>query len=126
VRLVFRDFPLPFHDKAQMASEAAQCAHAQGQFWAYHDKLFANQGALAPDNLKQYAVDLGLDATRFNACLDGRQTKGDVDQDHAEGGKMGVQGTPGFFVNGRFLSGAQPFEAFAAIIDEELQLQSAK
>jgi len=126
VRLVFRDFPLPFHDKAKPAAEAALCAHEQGQFWNYHDKLFGNQSALAPENLKQYAVDLGLDAGRFNACLDGGQFRATVEGNHRDGAALGVQGTPAFFVNGRFLNGAQPFEAFAAIIDEELQLKGLR
>ena len=124
IRLVFRDFPLPFHDNAHIASEAAQCAHEQGKFWDYHDKLFENQRALEPDNLKQYAADLELDTTAFNTCLDSREFKADVEQDHQDGQQYGVSGTPAFFINGRFISGAQPFEAFARIIDEELELAS--
>jgi protein-disulfide isomerase len=120
VRIVFRDFPLPFHQNAQIAAEAAQCAHEQGKFWEYHDKAFANQQALAADNLKQYAVDLGLDATKFNACLDESRFKQAVTTDHTGGQAVGVSGTPAFFINGRFLSGAQPYEAFSAIIEEEL------
>jgi len=122
VQVVFKDFPLPMHRQAQVASEAAQCAHAQGRFWDYHDKLFENQRALAPDNLKQYAADLGLDTTAFDVCLDSREFKADVEQDHQDGQEYGVTGTPAFFINGRFISGAQPFEAFARIIDEELEL----
>lgn len=122
VRIAFRDFPLPFHDKAEGAAEAAQCANAQGKFWPYHDKLFGNQGALAPENLKQYAADLGLDAAKFNDCLDKGEFKAAVLKNHQDGESMGVGGTPAFFVNGRFVSGAQPYEAFAAMVDEELQM----
>ena len=118
---MFRDFPLGFHDRAQAAAEAAQCAHAQGKFWEYHDKLFENQGALQNENLKQYADDLGLDADDFGECLGSERFREDVTQDLREGSTYGVRGTPAFFVNGRFLSGNQPFDAFAKIIDEELE-----
>jgi protein-disulfide isomerase len=121
VRIVFKDFPLSIHPQAQAAAEAAQCALEQGKFWEYHDKLFANQRALGPDNLKQYAADLALDATAFNACLDSGRHKDGVLQDMADGQRWGVTGTPALFVNGRFFSGAQPFEAFRDVIDEELR-----
>jgi len=121
VQFVFRDFPLAFHDRAQAAAEAAQCAHAQGKFWEYHDKLFENQSALQTEDLKQYAAGLGLDADDFGECLDSRRFRDDVGQDQREGSTFGVRGTPAFFVNGRFLSGNQPFAAFAKIIDEELE-----
>ena len=110
------------HDKAHLAAQAANCAHDQGKFWVYHDKLFENQRALAQDQLKQYAAELGLDVDGFNACLDSGQFASAVDQDAAEGQVIGVRGTPAFFINGRFLSGAQPFEAFQEIIDAELTL----
>jgi protein-disulfide isomerase len=98
------------------------CANDQGKFWEYHDKLFENQRALQADQLKQYAADLGLDADSFNSCFDSGKFKSAVTEDYLEGQQLGVTGTPAFFINGRFLSGAQPFEAFQAIIDEELQL----
>ena len=120
---MFRDFPLGFHNRARPAAEAAQCAHAQGKFWEYHDKLFENQKALQDENLQQYAADLGLDVDSFKTCLDSGQFRNDVAKDTVEGSQYGVKGTPAFFVNGRFLSGVQPFEAFARIIDEELKSQ---
>jgi protein-disulfide isomerase len=126
VQILFRDFPLPFHNRAQAAAEAAQCAHEQGKFWEYHDLLFSKQNALEAEQLKQYAAELGLDATRFGACLDQGSFAQAVKDDHSQGGKLGVSGTPAFFINGRFLSGAQPYEAFARIIDEELELQAAR
>ena len=121
VRLVYRDFPLPNHPNAQPAAEAALCAHEQGEFWRYHDKVFDNQRTLSADHLKQFALDLGLDATRFNECFDSGRFRKDVQEGYREGGKLGVSATPTFFINGRFLSGAQPFEAFRSIIDEELE-----
>jgi protein-disulfide isomerase len=121
VQLVFRDFPLSFHARAHAAAEAAQCAHSQGKFWEYHDALFANQKQLADEDLKRHAADLGLDVDDFNACLETGRFRNDVAEDFQEGQRFGVRGTPAFFVNGRFLSGNQPYEAFAAIIDEELE-----
>jgi protein-disulfide isomerase len=117
---VFRDFPLPFHNNAQIAAEAGNCAHEQGKFWEYHDVLFQNQQALGAAQLKEYAAQVGLDTAQFNDCLDNGKYTAAVNQDHAEGSSIGVRGTPAFFINGRFLSGAQPFEAFKTVIDEEL------
>ena len=111
---------MPIHNRAEPAALAADCANEQGKFWEYHDKLFANQKGLEDTNLKQYAVDLGLDATKFNQCLDSAKYKADVQNDAKEGQEVGVTGTPAFFINGRFLSGAQPFDGFKAIIDDEL------
>jgi protein-disulfide isomerase len=121
VQIVFRDFPLSFHDRAQATAEAAQCANAQGKFWEYHDEVFANQKSLDDASLKQYAANVGLDTASFNTCLDSGQFKNDVAQDFAEGQRFGVRGTPAFFVNGRFLSGNQPYENLAKVIDEELE-----
>jgi protein-disulfide isomerase len=123
---VFRDFPLAMHKDAQGAAEAANCAGDQDKFWEYHDKLFENQRALATDSLKQYAVDLELDTEQFNGCLDSGKYTADVKTDMAQGQALGVTGTPAFFINGRFLNGAQPYEKFVQIIDEELELQSMK
>ena len=117
---MFRDFPLPSHGRAQPAAEAAQCANAQGKFWEYHDAIFDNPRKLEQDNLKQFAVDLELDTDAFNACLDEGEFRKDVVRDHEEGTQAGVTGTPAFFINGRFISGAQPFEAFEKIIEDEL------
>lgn len=117
---MFRDFPLNTHAQAFKAAEAAQCAHDQGQFWPYHDKLFANQSALGVDKLKEYAADLGLDAARFASCLDGGTFAAAVQLDLDQGQLYGVNATPAFFVNGRLLSGAQPLEEFQRIIDDEL------
>jgi protein-disulfide isomerase len=120
VRLVYRDFPLPMHPQARPASEAANCANAQGKFWEYHAKLFANQTALGEDKLKEYAKDVGLDATKFEQCLKDQPFKAAIDKDVADGEKVGVNGTPAFFINGRMLSGALPLDKFKEVIDEEL------
>jgi protein-disulfide isomerase len=121
VKLIYREYPLPNHPNARPASEAGQCANEQGKFWPYHDKLFANQQRLGASDLKQYAVDLGLDGAKFNACVDSHKYAAVVEADIAAGNEVGVNGTPAFFINGRMISGAQPFEAFKKIIDEELE-----
>src|SRR6266481_6439118 len=120
VRLVYRDFPLPMHPLARPASEAASCANAQGKFWEYHATLFANQTALGEDQLKVYAKNVGLDAAKFDQCLKDKPFKAAIDKDVADGEKVGVNGTPAFFINGRMLSGALPFDKFKEVIDEEL------
>jgi protein-disulfide isomerase len=125
VRLVYRDFPLPMHPQARPAAEAANCANAQGKFWEYHAKLFANQSALGEDKLKEYAKDLGLDPAKFDQCLATKPFKGAIDKDIADASKVGVTGTPAFFINGRMLSGAQPFDKFKEVIDEELNAKTA-
>jgi protein-disulfide isomerase len=121
VRLVFRHFPLSFHENAPKAAEASACAQDQGKFWEYHDKLFANQGALKVDDLKKHAADLGLDAARFNECLDSGKKAELVKKDMSAGEKAGVSGTPAFFINGIVLSGAVPADDFKSIIDSELK-----
>ena len=120
VRIIFKDFPLPNHAQAPKAAEAAHCAGEQGKYWEMHDQLFANQRALNLPELKQYAVALSLDAAKFNQCLDSGKHAGLVAAGLAQGQKMGVNSTPTLYINGRALVGAQPFEAFKQIIDEEL------
>ena len=123
VKYVFRDFPLGFHEHAKNAAIAAECAREQGgddMYWEYHDVLFENSPNLAVDQLKQYATDLGLSTSKFNSCLDNEEYADEVDADMKEGSGYGVRGTPGFFINGRLISGAQPYESFEKIIEEEL------
>jgi len=120
VRLVYRDFPLPFHPQAQKAAEAAQCAADQGKYWPMHEKLFASQQALDPSALKGYAKELGLDEAKFGKCLDSGEKAKMIEASKQAGEKVGVTGTPAFFVNGYQLTGAQPFEEFKTIIDGEL------
>ena len=120
VRFVFRHFPLDFHAQAQKAGEATACAGEQGQFWEMHDLLWENASKLQVADLKAHAATLGLDGTAFGACLDSGRHAALVQGDLAAGQGYGVSGTPAFFVNGRPLVGAQPFEAFAQVIDDEL------
>jgi protein-disulfide isomerase len=121
VKLAFRDFPInSIHPHAEKASEAAHCASDQGKFWEYHDLLFEKQDAIPKANFTEYAQALGLDLPAFQSCLETRKYKDKVARNYADGAKAGVSGTPAFFINGRLLSGAQPLEAFKAMIDEEL------
>lgn len=120
VSLVYRHYPLQNHPNARPAAEASACANEQGRFWEYHDRLFANQSRLSDADLKWHAAELGLDAGRFNNCFDQRKYQDDVDADIDAAEAVGVSGTPAFFINGRPLSGAQPFESFKRVIDEEL------
>jgi protein-disulfide isomerase len=120
VHFVYRNYPLPSHPNARPAAEAAQCANEQGQFWPYHDRLFADQSKLNDDDLKASAAALGMDAAKFNACFDSHKYKARVDADLQAGNEAGVDGTPAFFINGRMLSGAQPYDEFKRVIDEEL------
>ncbi len=120
VQLVYRHFPLRNHPNARPAAEASQCAAEQDKFWQYHDRLFANQSRLGPADLKQHAAELGLDAAKFDACVDTHKYKSQIDADMQDAEQAGVNGTPAFFINGRMLSGALPFEAFKRVIDDEL------
>jgi protein-disulfide isomerase len=119
-RLVFRHYPLEFHKRAPKAAEAAMCANDQGKFWEYHDKLFANQQKLELADLKEHAQSVGLDAAKFADCLDNGKMAAVVQADMAAGKKLGINGTPAFFINGVMLSGAQPIEEFKRVIDQEL------
>jgi protein-disulfide isomerase len=121
MRLVWKDFPLTqIHPQAFVAAQAGNCAREQGKFWEYHDKLFGNQQALQPANLKQYAADVGLDTMKFNQCLDSAKYEARVQDALGVGGRLGIGSTPTVFVNGRMINGAQPMEVFQSVIDEEL------
>jgi len=122
LRLVYRQFPLEsIHPHARSAAEASLCANDQDRFWDYHDKLFENTRALAREDLVAYATELGLDLARFEACLSERTHRATVEADLAEASAHGVTGTPAFFVNGILMTGAQPVESFAEVIEAELQ-----
>jgi protein-disulfide isomerase len=120
VRVVFRHQPLPFHPNAKPAAEASMAAHEQGKFWEMHDKLFANQKALDRASLEKYAQELKLDMGKFKAALDSGKFRKMVEADSAAGSAVGANGTPTFFINGRQFVGAQPFENFKQVIDEEI------
>ncbi len=122
VRIVYRQFPLPWvHPYALKAAEASLCANQQNRFWDFHDALFANQRELTVDALKKRAVDLKLDTAAFNACLDSGQQAKAVQKDVDEGNRIGVDGTPTAFINGRKLYGTQAYSDFKEIIDDELR-----
>jgi protein-disulfide isomerase len=120
VKIVYKDYPLPIHPNAPKAAEASRCAREQDKYWEYHDVLFANHDALEVPNLKKFAADLKLDTTKFDTCLDSDKYADEIAKDMAEGSRVGVSGTPAFFINGRLLSGAQPFSAFQEAIDDAL------
>lgn len=120
VLYVYRDFPLSFHKQAQKAAEAANCAGDQGKYWEYNSKLWDNQTELEPDKLRAYASQLSLDGAKFNQCLDSDKFANEITEDLKQGAEAGVSGTPAYFINGIFISGAQPFENFQEIIEEEL------
>jgi protein-disulfide isomerase len=120
LRLVVKQHPLPFHPRARPAALASLAAHQQGKFFQYHDKLFANQQSLDDASLEAFAKEVGLDVKRWKKDMADPKLAAIVDRDAALAQSLGARGTPGFFVNGRFFSGAQPIEIFRAAIDEEL------
>jgi len=120
VRLVYLDFPLSFHEYAFPAALAARCAGEQHKFWDYHDALFQNQTKLTTPDLKNIAAGLKLDTKQFDACLDSQKYADEVRADQEQGSALGVDGTPGFFVNGRAITGAEPPQVFEGVINEEL------
>lgn len=127
VRLVHRDFPLqPLHPASLRAHEAARCAEEQGKFWEYRELLYKNAPAANPDRLTQYASQLAMNLPDFNECLESERFRGVVQKDQDEGDRLGVQGTPAFFINGRLLSGAQPDAEFSRMIDEELNKRAQR
>jgi len=123
VRVVHKDLPLEeLHPQARQAAEASRCAADQGKFWEYHDKLYEHSPKASADDLKTYANEIGLNLGSFERCYTSGKYKAAVQKDLLEGAALGLTGTPAFFINGRELVGAQPLEAFTAIIDEELAL----
>jgi protein-disulfide isomerase len=126
VMMAFKHQPLPFHQNARLASAAAMAAQEQGKFWEYHDKLFEHQEALDRASLEKYARELGLNIEKFKGALDSNKFEAQIAADAAEGRRVGAEGTPTFFINGRQLVGAQPLETFKSMIDEELKKGSPK
>lgn len=121
VRLVFKHMPLRFHERAVPAALAAECASEQGRFWQMHDLLFQNQPAFSDGQLRGYAERLDLDLGRFDACTTSAAAAERVESDASLARELRVPGTPAFFVNGRLIDGAVPFEDFAPVIDEALE-----
>jgi protein-disulfide isomerase len=125
ISFVFKDFPLPMHAHAQKAAEAARCARAQDKYWQYYDKLFSTTQLDLPQ-LKQFAADLKLDTTKFNTCLDSGQQSAAVQKDAVEAQKIGLSGTPSFFLNGHFFTGAMSYESMREMVLRELAADKAK
>jgi len=127
VRLVYKHFPIDsLHPQARRVADASWCAQEQHKFWEFHDAVYASAPDASPAAIAGFASKAGLDMKAFDACV--ASGKGDpIVQAHIdEGNHYGVSGTPGFFVNGRLLSGAVPFSAFSEIIDEELAASKSK
>lgn len=120
VRIVFKHLPLRMHSRAPMAHAASEAANRQGKFWEMHDLIFENQRDLSEAAYVRYAGEIGLDVDQFKKDMVSASVKARVDADAAEAAKLGVTGTPGFFVNGYFLSGAKPFSEFKRVIDEQI------
>ncbi len=119
VAFAYKDFPLPMHPHAEKAAEAARCAGKQGKFWQFHDQLFQSR-ELDVDQLKAQAHSLGLDSSEFDKCLDSGTEAADVGRDRAEGVSLGLSGTPSFFINGHYYSGALDFDTLHQLIDQQL------
>lgn len=123
VKLIYRDFPLSFHANAQKAAEAAECAGEEGdeKYYEMHNLLFEKGVSGGVNSFKQYAKDIDLDTESFNECLDSGKMTSEVQKDFSEGQQAGVRGTPAFFINGKMISGAQPYSVFQQAIEQELQ-----
>ena len=130
MKYVMREFPLAMHPNAKGAAQAALCAGDQDQYWQMHDKMFANQRKLGVENLKAFAVELGLDTAAFDACLDDGKYAEQVSDDIKAGGRLGITGTPAFVLGltdpedpnkarvTEFISGAQSLERFSQVIED--------
>jgi len=132
VKLVYKNFPLGFHPWAEPAAIATACAYDQDPdaFWKLYDYFFANQQQLNPQNVKEKSLEqlkgTKVDAAKWTDCYDNKKTLDRVKADMAEGQSVGVTGTPAFIINGRKISGAQPFQNFKAVIDDELARSGGK
>jgi len=120
VRFVFRQFPLPMHENARGAAEAALAANAQGKFWEFHDKMFQNQSKLTRDSLEGFAKEAGLDVAAFKKALDSKTYAAEVDSDMKLGESVAVNGTPTMFINGARVANPTNFEAISAQIEGAL------
>jgi protein-disulfide isomerase len=122
---VWRNEPLPFHQNALPAAKAAMAAHKQGKFWEMHKLMFEHQSELSEPKYEEWAKQIGLDVNRWRRDKDSTELANAITNDARYGTQVGADGTPAFFINGRLLSGALPFETFKPIIDEELQKANA-
>lgn len=124
VRIAFKHMPLSIHPQAPQAHAAAEAAHRQGKFWEMHDRIFQNQRDLSIATLEAHARAIGLDMEQYARDVADASVKQKIDRDMSQASKLGVTGTPSFFINGRYLSGAQPFENFKRLIDEAIEKAS--
>jgi protein-disulfide isomerase len=120
VRIIYRHFPLPMHPDAELAAEAAVEAAVQGKFWAFHDRLFADQDHLSRADLDKVAKDLGLDMKQFDAALDDRRHQDAVADDAAAGAALGITGTPSLFINGSPIEGAASYDQLKYVVEARL------
>lgn len=125
VKIAFKHYPLPFHKEAEPAAKAAWAAQQQGKFWEFHDALFNNQDKLGQDFYLATAKELKLDEAKFKADMASEAAAKQVREDADLGSKNGIQGTPGFFVNGVAVKGAYPVSHFKTIIDRWLNQGAA-
>ncbi len=119
IALIYKDFPLPMHAKAEKAAEASRCAGKQGKFWEFHDELFHGK-ELDVDQMKGLARALKLDSAAFDKCLDSGEEAANVETDRKEGVRLGITGTPSFFINGHFLSGALDYATLRQVVEQQL------
>ena len=124
VQIAFKHMPLSIHAQAPQAHAASEAAHRQGKFWEMHDKIFSNQRDLSVATLEGHARAIGLDMDRYSKDVSDASVKKKIDDDMNQASKLGVTGTPAFFINGKYLSGAQPFENFKRMIDAALEKAS--
>jgi protein-disulfide isomerase len=120
VKVVFKHFPLSFHDRAHISAQASMCMHDQDKFWEYHDVLFDNNNALQDADLKKYAKQLGADMKQFEECITSGKHKAKVDKDFADAQKYGVSGAPTYFINGTAIVGAVPYAEIKQAVEEAL------
>jgi len=120
IALVFRHFPLSFHQEALPAAVASECAAEQDKFWEFHDELFANNTRLGDNLYEEIAEDLGMDVSDFTDCLDDNNYETQIKAEMAAGAAAGVSGTPGTFVNGELVKGAVPYDSFKSIVEQAL------
>jgi len=121
VRVAFKHMPLSIHPQAHAAHAASEAAKRQGQFWEMHDRIFENQRDLSVATLEGYATSMGLDMDKFRSDMRAKDVAKVIDDDLKQASQLGVTGTPAFFINGKFLSGAQPFANFKRVIDDALE-----
>lgn len=121
IRFVYRDMPIIGGQISVQAAIAGNCAFAQDKFWDFHNIVFQNTDARSREAFISFADELGLDTEAFTTCLDDRTMSEEVTLDYIDGQSLGISGTPAFFINGRQISGAQPFDTFALVIDSELR-----